>query len=262
MLATMELTTENGAVLPAPTAEQLRATLDTLSHDNGYAILAREDQHYLQVSGNRFDGYVAEYREGSEDTHHQSAGVGGLTHTQMQNVMAAYLSGSGWKNAIAWQPGMGGHVARRKRTRPGGTRVQAAGALPLLFVIPFLLVGLGATGAAAYLGVDSYRFQQRAVVVPGVVKEMFGHDTQNAIVEYVDSTGAAGRVTSQWASSPPSFDVGERVRVLHDAREPDPERRARIDTWWELWGTSAFAGIFAVAFNGVAIGVLVARRKR
>jgi hypothetical protein len=132
-------------------------------------------------------------------------------------------------------------------------------AAPLPIVLPFLGVGLLTGALSAYALVDSIRFQQRAVAVPGEVTELMGHDTMTAVVAYVDATGEPREVRSGWATNPPAFDVGERVTVLHDRDDP---KRARIQSFGELWGMALFSSVFTLAFGGAGVGIWWLGRRR
>lgn len=123
--------------------------------------------------------------------------------------------------------------------------------VPMLIVLPFVGVGVLTGALTVYTLIDSLRFQQRAVAVPGQVKELIGHKTLTAVVAYVDATGEPRELRSGWASSPPAFDVGQRVTVLHDREDP---KRARIKSFGELWGVTLFSSVFALIFGGVGAG--------
>jgi hypothetical protein len=147
-----------------------------------------------------------------------------------------------------------GHRKTHAASAPGmGT------AVPLLVVLPFIGVGLLTGALAAYLLIDSIRFQQRAVAVPGQVTALIGHETMTAVVEYVDATGEPRELHSGWATNPPAFDMGERVTVLHDRDDP---KRARIQSFGELWGTALFTGVFALMFGGAGVAAWWFRRRR
>jgi len=103
----MNLQTENGTSLAQPSAAQLADALDALgTRDNGFAILESADEHYLQTTGKRESGYVVEYREGSEQSHHQSVRTD-IPHAQMVRVFQAYLAGEPWKQQLEWAAGFG-----------------------------------------------------------------------------------------------------------------------------------------------------------
>lgn len=145
----------------------------------------------------------------------------------------------------------------RQTSKPSPRR--ADGAVPLLIVLPFVGVGLLTGALTAYTLIDSIRFQRRAVAVPGQVKELIGHKTMTAVVEYVDATGEPRELRSGWASNPPAFEVGERVTVLHDRDDP---KKARIQSFGELWGVSLFSSVFALIFGGVGVGTWWFGRRR
>lgn len=143
--------------------------------------------------------------------------------------------------------------------KTASTSPDTGAAMPLLIVLPFLGVGLLTGALTAYALVDSIRFQQRAVAVPGEVTELIGHDTMTAVVAYVDATGEPREVRSGWATNPPAFDVGERVTVLHDRDDP---KRARIQSFGELWGMALFSSVFALVFGGAGAGMWWFGRRR
>src|ERR1044071_7704135 len=157
----MELTTEDGTVVSKPSTQQLQAALAKLGlPGNGFAILATASQRYLQVAGSRADGYVAEYRDGSEKSHHSSKETN-LSHQQMVDLMSAYLSGGPWKTLTVWQQGF----ATAAPTRRPSTGHKA-------IVMLFFAIGGISLGASAYFAYSTHQFLQRAVEVPGKVTKM------------------------------------------------------------------------------------------
>ena len=103
----VELTTEDGTVIRDIGRSELQAALGKLgSSDNGYAILEAAPEHYIQVAGNDAEGFVVEYREGSEENHHSSIATD-LPREKIVELMTAYLDRGSWKGMIAWQSGFG-----------------------------------------------------------------------------------------------------------------------------------------------------------
>lgn len=240
----MNLTTEDGTAIRDPTADELHAALDRLGlRGNGYAILEDSEQQYLQVAGSRADGYVAEYREGSEETHHSSA-VSNLTHQQVLELLEAYRNGGSWKSMISWRRGMGAGSAGKSSTK--------AGTAQRTLLVLFFLIGAVSLGAAAYTAITTRQFLQHAVSVPGKVVRLSAW-SYAPTVEYVDLTGHSRTLVSTSGTRPPSFFKGESVRVLYDPADPQFPLSAKIASFHQLWGGVIFGLIFCVAFWGAAL---------
>jgi hypothetical protein len=249
----MELTTENGTTIREPSSSDLRSVLGRLGlPGNGFAILATSPQHYIQVAGSKADGYVVEYREGSEETHHSST-ITDLPHQRMVDLLAAYLGGGSWKSMIQWQSGV--------RTK-GSTTRSATGHKAL--VILFFVIGAISFASAAYLFYSTHQFLAQAVEVPGkVVRLVKNGGTYAPVVEYIDLQGQRRTLHSNQSSSPPAFFQGEEVKVLYDPGDSEFPLTAKISTFGQLWGTSLFAFVFGAGFGGVALAhwlVLFRRR--
>lgn len=250
----MELTTEDGTVVSKPSTQQLQAALAKLGlPGNGFAILATASQHYLQVAGSRADGYVAEYRDGSERSHHSSKETN-LSHQQMVDLMSAYLNGGPWKALTGWQHGFA-------KEGPTGRPSKGHRAIVMLF---FAIGGIS-LGASAYFAYTTHRFLQRAVEVPGKVTKMVrrGDQTYAPIVEYVDLTGQRRVLHSSFSSNPPSFYEGESVKVVYDPADSNFPLGARIRSFGQLWGATLFTLVFGAVFGGIAGAhwLVVFRRK-
>lgn len=250
----MKLTTEDGTVVLDPSSSELQDALDRLGlRGNGYAVLEASEDHYLQVTGSRADGYLAEYREGSERTHHSST-TGDLTHQQMIDLLEAYRAGGSWKSSITWRAGF-----NDGRARWSPARAHKA------LVILFAFIGVVCVAGGAYLGVTLHQFLQRAVSVPGkVVRLSQSGRTYAPVVDYVDLAGHARTLVSATGSRPPAFFEGEPVTVLYDPADPAFPLGAKIGSFGQLWGATLFLLIFGAAFGGIALlhGLLVFRKRR
>ena len=69
--------------------------------------------------------------------------------------------------------------------------------------------------------------------------------------------GAAYSVTSGVASNPPSFEVGERVRIRYIRSNP---KSAEIDSFWQLWFVAVVCSGLGIFFAGA--GYLLFRYER
>lgn len=238
----MELTTENGTNIRDPSEEDLRSTLGKLGlPGNGFAILAASAQHYIQVAGSKVDGYVVEYREGSERTHHSSADD--LPHQRMVDLLAAYLSGGTWKSMVTWKSSI-------RTTRPARRPTDGHKAVLILL----FLVGLVSLASSAYFAYTTQQFLARAVEVPGLVVRLVQRGSTYApVVEYVDLQGHRRTLHSNLSSSPPSFFQGEEVKVVYDPTDPSFPLSAKISSFWQVWWTPLFALIFGAGFTGIPL---------
>jgi hypothetical protein len=239
----VEFTTEDGTVIRAPNSSALRTALGKLGADgNSYAILAAAPEHYIQAAGNDAQGYVAEFREGSEETHHCST-VTNLSREQIVDLMTAYLGGASWKGMITWESGFGSKpMPARKPDR------RARVILSLILVVSATFVALGVRDTLA-----TRQFLQRAVEVRGqVVQVVRNSDAHVRVVEYKDLQGSTHRL--HWPirrKSAAVFYEGEYVQVIYDPTDPAPASTAKHATFSQIWG-----GCLVMLFIGVG-GIVI-----
>jgi hypothetical protein len=252
----MKLTTEDGTTVRKPDSGQLKTALDRLGlPGNGFAILDAGRQRYIQVAGSRADGYIVEFREGSEDRHYASA-VTDMPHAQMVALLDAYLNGAGWKGMVEWRKGFGGQRALRPSSRSPAKPSK-------MFLGLFFGIGAVALALSGYLAFDRHQFLQRALQVNGKVVRLTGRDTYHAVVEYVDHLGQRHTLESTVGSHPAAYYEGEQVQVAYDPEDPAYVHTARIVGFQELWFPSVMALIFGVAFTGIPSAQwLLTRRRR
>lgn len=128
----------------------------------------------------------------------------------------------------------------------------------------WLICGLGALatgcGFAIYRSVWLFRsIPERGTVTR--VSEVV--DQQNNTVNYAPTftfkalDGHVFSVTSGVASNPPSFEIGEEVRIRYIGGNP---RSAEIDSFWQLWFVEVVLGGLGVFFTGA--GYLLGRYER
>lgn len=84
------------------TEETMLQALQLLEVDE-FAVLALEDQRYVQTFRESKSEYALEYREGSNDTH-----FGSSAHVALDVVEAAFAAYIGgdfdvWKSAVEWK---------------------------------------------------------------------------------------------------------------------------------------------------------------
>lgn len=96
----------NGDTINEPVTTDLIARyIRSLGGDgDSFAILARGPQVYMQTAGDDDDGFMLEYRNGSESEHYVCSNPH-LTHNDVIQAMQRYLENdSRWKTDIEWQP--------------------------------------------------------------------------------------------------------------------------------------------------------------
>ncbi len=125
--------------------------------------------------------------------------------------------------------------------------------------IALSVLGLILLVVAARSYLNTARFIGEATRVPGNVVEVVS--TANGyqpVVSYIDPNGASHRFTSDIASRPPRYRVGEPVIVIYLPGDP---ASARIYGFWELWITAQVTSTLGIAFSLGAIFLWVYRRK-
>lgn len=128
----------------------------------------------------------------------------------------------------------------------------------------FLLVGLGMMAGALYWAHSTQRFIERAAVAQGTVIELSlsrSSDSNSYFPVVRFATGTDQNVTfrSSSGSNPPSYRVGESVRVYYDAADP---QEAMIDGLFSLWGGALIVGALGTTFTSVGGGVILFQRAR
>jgi len=115
---------------------------------------------------------------------------------------------------------------------------------------------------AGVMGYNNYQIRQAGERTTGVVVEMIGgSDGSSPVIEFQTLGGETHRYTSNVSSSPPSFHVGEEVKVWYNPENPDDV----VLGSWESWFIPLFFGLFFVVFGGVGFGGLFgqfAKRKK
>jgi hypothetical protein len=254
----MILTTEGGTELHDPEPGQLELAIAQLGlPGNGFAILAKSEHAYVQTTGSRADGFVVEFRDGSEATQVLSARTD-LPLSEVTKVFLAYLRGGSWKQSLTWQAGYS--ATRSPRSARAGSRKA-----PTVILIVFFLIGSIACLFGAYSIASTRAFLAHSIEVPGQVVQMMDRGgTWSPIVEFADKAGVSRLLRSTQSTSPPLFFVGQEVSVVYDPSDPGFPLNAKINTFLELWGPTMFAFIFGGAFGGIAllVWIVIGRQRR
>ena len=99
----MELTL-NGEIVDRDIDDALiDESLQSLSEDDSFMILAKDEMTYMQTTGDPGNGFILEYQEGSMDEHYSCAHpVLGLS--EVSRAFKQYLHGDErWKSDLRWE---------------------------------------------------------------------------------------------------------------------------------------------------------------
>jgi|GEM_PF-5431965 len=101
----VQLTVSTGEEITNPSDKQLRRALSALDVERdgeGFAILARSNMTYLQISGDREIGFDMEFQEADVD-HHYRAQRTNIPLDEVVGDLAAYRDGElGWWRSKQW----------------------------------------------------------------------------------------------------------------------------------------------------------------
>lgn len=135
----------------------------------------------------------------------------------------------------------------------------------------FLSFGLVFDGGALYAYLDARAFRAAAQhtqgTVVGFVERSGSARNRGATyaprVRFTPGWGEPIEFTSSSSSSPPEYEVGERVPVLYASNNPQD---ARLDGTFSMFGVSLIFSLFGVIFTSLGLGfgiywVLLRRRR-
>ena len=102
---TMELVVNGDKVAEAVTDELIARSIRSLTGEgDSFAILAKASEVYMQTAGGPTDGFMLEYRNGSEAEHYSCANPE-LTADDVIKALQSYLAGDGrWESELKWEP--------------------------------------------------------------------------------------------------------------------------------------------------------------
>lgn len=117
----------------------------------------------------------------------------------------------------------------------------------------FRLVGLAILIGGGVLTFITYDFMDNALPTTGSVVSVevnYGDDsvTYKPTIRYIDYAGRKQRGQTFMSSSSYDFEVGSKVDILYDIRDPE---NLRVDTWFATWGF----GIVLMAASIVPFGI-------
>ncbi|MBC8144587.1 MAG: DUF3592 domain-containing protein [bacterium] len=144
--------------------------------------------------------------------------------------------------------------------------------MKVLKILGFVFGGIGLAMLVAAFAIyaNTQSFADSATRADGVViglAQSQSHSSKSSsyfpVIQYQTSSGETTTFQSNSGSSPPAFEVGERVTVLYDPAQPAD---ASIDSFWQLYALPAIFGIIGLVFFAVGGGMFIAhmlnRRKR
>ena len=132
--------------------------------------------------------------------------------------------------------------------------IRLAGNMSRRSMTPFVIfvAAVSLVCIAVVMALGQHLWLRKAEITDGVVTELVASRTSKGgtvhrpTVAYRTFAGESREITNATASSPPSFEVGEAVKVAYDPGSDD----ARILTFARRFGVSA-------ALAGIAIGLMV-----
>jgi hypothetical protein len=77
------------------------------------------------------------------------------------------------------------------------------------------------------------------------------------VFAFTASDGRTYTLTSNMASNPPAFKVGEHVLAHYQAGHPE---KARLDSFAQLWLLDLIDGVFGIIFTLLMVAVIFARK--
>ena len=144
--------------------------------------------------------------------------------------------------------------------------------VPLLFILPFVVIGLIFVAIGAVTGWSTWNSLASAQRVEGKVIELVRTESRGRtgkggtvsskpgfapLVQYqVD--GTTYRIQGHVSSSTPSYAVGEGVVILYS---PDNPAEGRIDSFTEKWLVPIIFGGSGLLFTLIGFGMLWRRRR-
>ncbi len=134
----------------------------------------------------------------------------------------------------------------------------------LLFKVLFTLIGAGTLAGSIFLFSDTREFLGEAVKGEGEVIELVAKrstDSNNHTsytyaprVRFRSGGGHEFEFTASISSNPPSYSVGEIVPLLYQPGDP---QKARIDSFFSLWGGALITGVVGLFFFAIGGGMVL-----
>lgn len=131
-----------------------------------------------------------------------------------------------------------------------------------LLVILFTIIGLGFLAAGIGLTITAYDFSENATSTTGAVVSVevnYGENstTYRPTIRFLDFAGRKQRSTTFLSSSNYNYDVGQKIDIIYDVRDPS---KMRIDSWFAIWGLGFIFLVVGAVLSVVMISVSIKRR--
>ncbi len=97
------------------------------------------------------------------------------------------------------------------------------------------------------------RFTREGVRTTGTVIELVGSKSKAPVVEFETAAGDRQTYASQVYSSPPAYNIGEKVTLWYDPKNP----REVVLSGLSRWLVPMIMGLFFVIFGGIGYGGLL-----
>ena len=90
---------------------------------------------------------------------------------------------------------------------------------------------------------------QASVATGTVLRESFGGRTYRATISFITAAGQDVQFDSSVRTSPPEFQVGQKVRVYYN--QDDPGGSARVDSFISLWFLPGLFALLGLVFSAI-----------
>lgn len=120
----------------------------------------------------------------------------------------------------------------------------------------FALIGTGCGIGAAVSWLNTIELSNTGVQTVGIVTDMIRSSkggTLAPVVEFELKNGTKHTYTSNIFSSPPGYELGERVALWYDPANPDKVVMSGFDRWF----LPLLLGFFFLVFGGIGYGGLI-----
>jgi Protein of unknown function (DUF3592) len=136
-------------------------------------------------------------------------------------------------------------------------------AVRLLFGVTFFVLGPCSLIWALASAWRTHAFLERSVAAQGTVVQLkvirgLHADVGLAPVFTFTADGRSYTITSDYATNPPAFKIGERVVVHYEKGHP---QEARLESFTQLWLFDIIGGGLGVVFTLAFLGVIFARTR-
>jgi hypothetical protein len=124
----------------------------------------------------------------------------------------------------------------------------------------FIATGIITLTIAFFVYRHAQNFVQSASRTQATITKLIERPGQNSssvyfpVFRFQDANGQAHEIDSSSGQYPPAYKVGDTVTVLYQPQQPE---KAKLDTFFDVWGWAAMLGGFGVLDLVVGSGMLV-----